>query len=525
MIATLFAVNLHFGLYVLGALILFSIGWLYLDSWKNTHKNGFTFFYILGYILLAIGWLGKAVQNTTPVINATVEIVNILGLNIILSGLIIEPLLKPPSQKKVLKISLVIPVALLGWIFIPPKILLLAAITILYLIKINRGYQKQLKFAAIGFFLLTIASILELQEPLVKISNNVVLEQLLTNYGIFWYLHKIFLFLGITSLIAWSWSYLRFRFQSQLFLSLTSVVVVIFLTTTTGFTWLLLRNLETTILSGLKTNIHVFEYALEKNQLEQLAINKSIAANSQLPAAINNELTPNQISELTSQLMLNNQASFLHLINSNGEVVHRVENESRSGDSVADEPMIKKALAGYSQSAIRIDHSLMTPQLLIEAASPIFDIDGKNVIGVVSSGFSIDNAFVDGIKAVTNLETTVFADKQRIATTITAEDGITRYLGTNESNGEILNQVLDQGNYFLGSTKIINIPYYVAYAPLKDLNSQPIGMLAVGSLQTNLENLTAESIRLTFAVSAGLIVISVAPIYFFSRKIEEYLVT
>lgn len=519
MISILFATNFHFGIHVLTALVFFAIGWLHLDSWRASHKSHFILSLAMGYILISLALIGKAVQITHSTLLSVINVTHLIGLTLLATGLVTEPLLKPPSKstgkKQIVTRTLVLSPLLMSWILLPAQLAASLIVTVLYLIRATSGYQKQLLLAGIGFAFISTAQLLELSVLFDTVSNP-QLYRLFAEFGPVWYGQRIALAIGMLIMAAWTWSYLRFRFRSQLFLAMTGVVITIFLVTTSGFTWLLLRNLENTILDSLQTNIKVFQYSLEQNQLERLATNKSLAVNNKLIATTDRQ----ELAEIANQLMIENGASFLHVLDAQGIVRVRAEDTERAGDSLANNAVIQDALAGEAQSAISIDNTLMVPNILITAATPILNEDSQ-VLGAVSSGYIIDNAFVDGIKTVTGLESTIFAGSQRVATTLVAEDGANRYLMTQESNLDIIEQVLNEGGYYLGSNDALNIPYYVAYAPIKDTQQNTIGMLAVGELQTSLEELTRESIRSTFAVSVTLILLAIGPIYLFSKKIEE----
>ena len=145
------------------------------------------------------------------------------------------------------------------------------------------------------------------------------------------------------------------------------------------------------------------------------------------------------------------------------------------------------------------------------------------IIGTVVTGFTVDSAFVDGVKTVTGLDAAVFGGNTRAATTFVAPDGKSRFVGTKEANEKVLSKVLEKGEIFIGPTQILNQPFYTAYSPLKTLEDEIIGMLFVGKLQTTLLETAQKSIELTFLGSVILMILSVPPTYFVSRYIQEHL--
>jgi len=86
---------------------------------------------------------------------------------------------------------------------------------------------------------------------------------------------------------------------------------------------------------------------------------------------------------------------------------------------------------------------------------------------------------------------------------------------------KIKKQVLVDGKTYTGSTNLLNLPYFAAYAPITNIDDNPIGMLFVGKPEVSILQTASRSIELTFITTAVLLVLSVVPAYFVSKYIVE----
>ena len=140
-------------------------------------------------------------------------------------------------------------------------------------------------------------------------------------------------------------------------------------------------------------------------------------------------------------------------------------------------------------------------KLILRAAYPIKQ-DGQ-IIGAVTVGYSIvSEKFLDGIKDITGLETTVFDGDTRISTTV-RKDG-KRAVGTKMDNPKVLETVLQKGEIFLSQNNILGKFYETAYWPLKDANGKIEGMFFIGKDRSVIEN-TQNSITWAMFLAAAVI--------------------
>ena len=95
------------------------------------------------------------------------------------------------------------------------------------------------------------------------------------------------------------------------------------------------------------------------------------------------------------------------------------------------------------------------------------------------AGPAADHALVDRVKALMDVECTVFRDDTRISTTILRPDG-SRATGTRLDNPNVSDRVLHEGGTYRGSNTIMGKDYTTIYAPLKNAQGSIVGMLFIG---------------------------------------------
>lgn len=514
MLNQLFFANLHFTIKVLAALIFFATGWLHYVSWKLKKKEKILLVRSFGFFLLSAMSAGQATSIGLPMFVLFLQAIKILGLVTILISLINEPTLHPPKKEAAAVLLLLITESL-----VPISAVLYLVVAITYLRKSTEGYEKQIKPMFFAFLFLSLSEFINISF-FAKDSQVVFWSNLLADFGPTWIASRIFELLGIIIMGIWTWGYIRFRAQAQLFIIFVTSSLLIFTITTFSFTFLLLKNLERNALDHLKTDVKVLQYAVDRLKSEALADAKVVAENSVIKDAIvsgNSE----KLYKTTLEFMLSQNTSFLETTNGAGKVVMRASDKEKIGDNLSEDLVVKSALNGNPLSSVTSKDVVVTPVVQIRASSPVFK--NNSVAGVIITGFSVDGAFVDGVKEVTGLDASVFAGDTRAATTFVSPDGKSRFIGTKEVNDDVLSKVLEDGEVFIGPARVLNQPFYTAYSPLKTAGDEIIGMLFVGKLQTELFATAERSIQLTFLGSIILMLLSIPPAYLVSKYIKENL--
>ena len=164
----------------------------------------------------------------------------------------------------------------------------------------------------------------------------------------------------------------------------------------------------------------------------------------------------------------------------------------------------------------------LTKALVLEAAAPIHDVQGKvrgaiRVATVVNGNFEFVDFVRRNVFAVTtyagkNVGTvTVFQGDVRVATNVETPAG-QRAVGTRVS-AEVNTRVLGDGKVWEGPAFVVDSWYVSAYEPLRDLNGDTIGMLYVGVLKERYDDMRREAMRAL--VGAAVLALLVAAVLSF----------
>ncbi len=170
-----------------------------------------------------------------------------------------------------------------------------------------------------------------------------------------------------------------------------------------------------------------------------------------------------------------------------------------------------------------------TSGMMLKAAAPIFDYDG-NFLGVVYGGVLLNKNYdiVDGIKQTVfqglkykgeDVGTaTIFQDDVRISTNVMNKDG-SRAIGTRIMQ-EVYDQVIFNGQPWIGRAYVVNNWYITAYEPIEDLNRQRVGILYVGILEQKYLDIKTEIIFAFLTITIIGMLITMAFSYFISQRIS-----
>lgn len=139
-----------------------------------------------------------------------------------------------------------------------------------------------------------------------------------------------------------------------------------------------------------------------------------------------------------------------------------------------------------------LDRTEETSGMFIKAAAPVLDYDGR-LIGVLYGGYMLNRNYdiVDKVKNTVYLgemykgreigTATIFLDDARISTNVMDMEG-QRAIGTRVSE-EVYEQVIVEGQPWIGRAFVVNAWYMTAYEPIRDIQDRIIGMLYVGMLE------------------------------------------
>jgi len=249
---------------------------------------------------------------------------------------------------------------------------------------------------------------------------------------------------------------------------------------------------------------------------------------------------------------------FLSLTDATGRVILRTVEPYRKDDSLANDPLIAKALEGnipggfailgpqrlhaegdtLEEKAFIVFES--TPKakqraktaesagMALVAAAPFKDPHG-NIAGVIYAGILLNrnHALVDRIRSIVFEDkiyngrhigtVTIFQWDTRIATNVTRENG-NRAIGTRVSQ-DVYDKVLENDSHWYDRAFVVNDWYISAYDPIHDTAGNVIGILYVGVLAKTYDDMKRELWKLYGGLAVALVVVVLAAGYIFSRRV------
>ena len=535
--------DLHFIINLFAALVFFAVFWLYFDAWsaKQHRKSKADIAKWAAFLLLSIAFLMQSTVieqsslghspfgNTTQVIANLAELIGFIGIII---AELFEPLQKKPETKglqEILKEDQSTPVksagaaALgstnsFGSIFALPVAAL--AVAVLYWRRATKGLERHLRAVALVFLLLALYELCELSFQL-RGTLNPSLFNLVKAFGPLWLAAEVLLLAAAAVMGRWVWKYLVERFVSQLYIVFTAITLAIFAVITVSFTFLLLSNLQNSALNNMQTASKVLNYALQSKEAATLADAQSVAANPQVITAIQNS-DHQTLKSIESNFLSSKHVASMIITTSSAQVLLRAEDPSHWGDSISSDTLVRRALIGDSVSTIATAQGVLAPVVTIRSSVPV-ETASHAIVGSVTVAADLNNAFVDGLKSATGLDTSIYSGKTLSATTFLSPDGVTRWTDVTEDNTAVTNRVLHQGRTFKGTTSILNQQFLGVFTPLTDINNSVVGMLFIGQSQAAVLQTIGHSIELTFIIAAVLLVLTILPAYYLAKYIAKQL--
>jgi two-component system NtrC family sensor kinase len=169
-----------------------------------------------------------------------------------------------------------------------------------------------------------------------------------------------------------------------------------------------------------------------------------------------------------------------------------------------------------------------TAGMMLKAASPIFDSD-NNVIGILYGGTLLNRNFeiVDKVKETVYEEViyegkdigtvTIFQDDVRISTNVKNNEG-SRALGTRVTE-EVYDQVVNQGEPWIGRAYVVNDWYITAYEPIRDVANKIIGILYVGVLEEKYLDIRQGAVLTFLGITIAAALVALIVSYFMAQRI------
>lgn len=201
--------------------------------------------------------------------------------------------------------------------------------------------------------------------------------------------------------------------------------------------------------------------------------------------------------------------SFVQMLDSQGRTLAAV------GKSLNSQTALRLAQQGTGGAY----YEAIPGQLVMTVA--VVPVKGENgtATGAVAAGFIVSqDEFVDRIKAVYKVDTTIFAGDVRVATTIEQEGK--RAVGT-KLDDKLAAVLLEKGESFSGNAAILGTPYVTYYQPLLGSDQKPVGVLFAGKSEAAAVAVRNESLVTLGAVGLAVFILGVAFSVWAARQLTK----
>lgn len=363
-------------------------------------------------------------------------------------------------------------------------------------------------YPLLAFIMLLIRSILMVIHELPE-TDIVFIEDLRAEESLIWRGSIIFTLLGFIFLGKWAWTYIKPRFQLRTYVVFLTIISLVATLGSFVFTLLIFSIVEQDNLQLMSEGAHAQYLVMEDRTNTALVFARAVARNSDiLDVVVSNDF--DLIQKETEDQFFIAGIDILRIYNSDSQVIVSHGDPREVGDDFGDDEVItnviehKQAISTFDKEA-----HVLSPILIARGVYPMLSDD--KVVGAVEVGYKIDTAFVDFSKERTGLDVTIYTDTNRSATTIFRPGTADRWVGTDETNEDVLQNVLVEGQSETIVNEELGIVYYSAYVPVRDFQGGIIGMVSVGTpTYTLFENsrqqlLTAFLVMNVIAVFAALV--------------------
>jgi len=260
--------------------------------------------------------------------------------------------------------------------------------------------------------------------------------------------------------------------QKKILLGFMSVVLLLSITITGSALYIFSEKMMESQREEVTVGMQGLEDTIEESKLAARNYGIFIASHPEVAKHVENQDSLTLIKILEPYQKQANLDSII-VLDLQGNVLCRDHDPFKKGDSLANQYVIKNALAGVVSTETEKGKTI---PLAIRAGIPIRNSQGQ-IVGAISVGYNINNKLVDTVKEKFGVEATVFMEDTRVATTI-MNDG-QRVLGTKASQ-EVAEKVLRNGNSHIGIVDVVGVGHIAAYKPLLGADGKPLGVLFSG---------------------------------------------
>jgi len=349
-------------------------------------------------------------------------------------------------------------------------------------------------------------------------------------------------------------------------ISLAKKLIISFfgVVTLTGFVATLvgLRLIGNSVIQQAQNKVRLDLYSAHEVYYEQLRKIETILQFSVVRPSLQNALQQDdkkKLKYILDEVKKKGGLDILTVLDKDLRVVYRANNPSIFGDSQAENNLIqwvardKKVVSSTEiishkelakeggnlaqRATIKIlptpkakptSKEVETSGMMLKAAAPIYD-QGGEYIGILYGGNLINQNYtiVDKIKDIVyhgekyrnkDIGTaTIFQDDLRISTNVMTSS-LERAIGTRVSS-EVNDQVLIEGKWWIDRAFVVNNWYITAYEPIKNINSEIIGILYVGMLEDKFVDMKNRTLLILLGITLIGVTVAMVVSYLLATRI------
>jgi len=358
--------------------------------------------------------------------------------------------------------------------------------------------SRQNIYPLAAYLFLFLAGLMQLIYRLPEL-NIVAIRKLTSTYSISWQLSLLLTFTAFFLLAIWIWNFIKVRPFLRIYVVFLTFALVVSSLGSLVFTTLFFRVVEANNLQ-LMTQGTQAEYELLQNRANNaLFLARTIATNDTFLTSYK-KADYFSVEQLTKELLKNSGADTLRVYNSFGEVIASPSDPRDKGRLFNKDNLVAAVISNKQQvKSFDTEASILAPVLVTRAAYPL--LEKNQAIGLIEVRYKFDNAFVDALKERTGLDATIYIKEQRSATTIKTLDGVSRWIGSRETEPAVIQNVLEQGKEYGTIVDRLGISYYSAFAPIRNINGEIIGMISLGTPTSLLFEDTRQQLLSSFLIT------------------------
>jgi hypothetical protein len=489
----------------------------------------------LGFLLLALAFLILIWERKEPSISLLAVILQAFALFSIYRGVAKEPrlvhLIEVPSSERamerpglklgkeklmeskslvmvvilvILVLLLLLPGSLYIGAYLPSLLEAIATVFIIGTIFIQiRRYRADKNVVnlhpMIGYIFLLIRGLAMILYRLPDL-NIVILRKLSLPYSLAWQLAVLATFLAFIFLGLWAWNFIKVRTFLRTYVVFISLVILVSTVGALIFTLFVFKVIENNNLELMQKGADTESVIMNDRANTAMFIAGLIADDTRVLQAVKGG-NYGTLLELTTKYLESSEADILRIYNTYGEIIASPSDPRDKGRLFQDDKTLIFTMTEKKQVRTFATYPGVLADFIVTRA--LFPLIANNqTIGAIEVGFKFDNAFVDFSKEKTNLDVTIYTGSRISATTLKTADQVSRYVGSEEVNKDVLNNTLRQGKNYTTTLDRFGEIYYSAFSPIRDVNGQIIGMVSVGTPTFLLLDAMRQQLVTTFIIVA-----------------------